>query len=103
MILAFLAKIFTGEDYQFNSETGQYELAGSGEAITNGQYIENYTGDSLELGALSARYESSSKGPYAYNGNDNGHGPSYGTYQMNTNKGIYRPFARKHGIAAGQA
>lgn len=54
------------------------------------------------LWSLSAKYESSKKWPYAYNPNDNGHGPSYGTYQMNTRVGVYKAFIRRHGISPGR-
>lgn len=40
----------------------------------------------MELGSLSAEFESGGKGPHAYVADDNGAGPSYGTYQMNTDK-----------------
>lgn len=56
----------------------------------------------MELGSLSAEFESSSQGPLAYNADDNGHGPSYGTYQMNSEVGVYRSFIQRHGIAEGR-
>ena len=101
--MAMLLNMFDGRNFTYNSQTGHWEeWTEGGNPMTYGEYREAYVGN-FDLGSLSAEFESSSKGPYAYNPNDNGKGPSYGTYQMNTDVGVYRSFIRKHGIAEGQA
>ncbi len=106
-ILAVLSNWFNGTNYTMNedgtwSENKEWNSGWmvweNGEALTNQGVIESYRWN-MELGSLSARFESSSQWSKAYNPNDNGHGPSYGTYQMNSTVWVYKTFIRKHGIA----
>ena len=105
-ILAMLMNFMEWKNFQYNPSTGQWEDmpegGGAGSPATNRDVMNAYTG-SMELGSLSAEFESSSQGPHAYNPNDNGHGPSYGTYQMNSEVWVYRSFIQKHGIWEGKA
>jgi len=105
--LAILLNMFDGRNFVYNSETGLWEEKPewseewSGSYLTNREVVDGYLG-SMELGSLSAEFESSSQGPLAYNADDNGHGPSYGTYQMNSEVGVYRSFIQRHGIGEGR-
>ncbi len=105
-ILAMLMNIIDGKNFQYNPSTGLWEDmpegGGAGSPATNGDIVDGYIGN-MELGSLSSKYESGSQGSYAYNPDDNGHGPSYGVFQMNTEVGVYRSFIAQHGIAEGQA
>lgn len=104
-ILALLQNFFSGKNFEYNAQTGQWEDTSWGEwswvPATNGEVVWAYTWG-MELWSLSAEFESSSQWAHAYNPNDNGHGPSYGTYQMNTEVGVYRSFIQKHWITPGR-
>jgi len=100
-IMAFLAGFYYGKNLRYDNETGNiYEVIEDGEdrVLTNREVAWAYVW-SMELWSLSAEYESGSNGPFAYNPNDNGAGPSYGSYQMNTDKWCYKDFAKKHNIS----
>ncbi len=99
--IAMLLNFFDGRNFKYNAEKGIWEdipeWEWSGTALTNGEVVSAYLW-SMDLWSLSAEFESSSQGPYAYNPNDNGHGPSYGTYQMNSGVWVYKSFIQKYAI-----
>lgn len=97
-LMALIAQVLSWTEYTFNKETGRYESE-SGEVLTNREFSEWYISSNNSLGSLSAKFESGDNGPLAYNPDDNGHGPSYWSYQMNTNKWVYRAFIAKHNMA----
>lgn len=105
MIAAILLNLFDGKNFVRNPETGIWEdlpeWATSGSPRTNGEVVWTYRW-SMELWSLSAEFESASQWAYAYNPDDNGHGPSFGTYQMNSEVWVYPTFASKYGIAPWQ-
>ncbi len=107
--LALILNMFDGRNFEYNPDTKLWEEKpewsetwASGSPLTNWEVIWAYRG-SVELWSLSARFESSSQWPVAYNPDDNWHWPSYGTYQMNSEVWVHRSFIQKHGIADGRA
>lgn len=101
-LIAMLQSFQLGIKLRYDPETRKIvrvtEDESNWSAFTNREVVGGYVW-SMELWSLSSEYESGSNWPFAYNPDDNGAGPSYGSYQMNTDKWCYRDFARKHNIA----
>jgi hypothetical protein len=103
--ISFMLNTFAGKNYTKNpdgtySEKSEWWVEWA--PATNGELVDAYRQWGMSLGSLSERYESWGQWPHAYVADDNGAGPSYGTYQMNTDRGVYREFAARHNIAPGQ-
>ncbi len=113
-VLAAILNMFDDRNFEYNPETKLWEekpewvdnstgqqYDSQWRPLTNADVIGAYRW-SMDLWSLSARFESSSQGSRAYNPDDNWHGPSYGTYQMNSEVWVHRSFIQKHGIADGR-
>lgn len=100
-VLAVLSNLFLKTNYVYNPETWLWEdgVRGEAGAMTYGEYKNAYLWEiSADLWSLSAEFEAGTKWPYAYNPNDNGHGPSYWTFQMNSWVWVYKEFITRYWI-----